>query len=112
MSRPVSNALAAQRGYPQSITVDNGAEFTSRAMDALAYEHGVRLGFIRPGKPVENGFIESFNGRLHDECLNTHLFWSIEDERENFNNGGGTITISDLTAPLQTCLRLRLRRAL
>jgi putative transposase len=74
--------IAAQRGYPQSITVDNGAEFTSRAMDAWAYEHGVRLDFIRPGKPVENGFIESFNGRLRDECLNTHLFWNIEDARK------------------------------
>lgn len=74
--------VAAQRGYPQSITVDNGTEFTSRAMDAWAYEHGVRLDFIRPGKPVENGFIESFNGRLRDECLNTHLFWNIEDARK------------------------------
>lgn len=74
--------VASLRGYPQSITVDNGTEFTIRAMDAWAYEHGVRLDFIRPGKPVENGFIESFNGRLRDECLNTHLFWNIEDARK------------------------------
>lgn len=74
--------LVEQRGIPQSITVDNGTEFCSRALDAWAYEHGVKIDFIRPGKPVDNGFIESFNGRLRDECLNTHLFWSIEDARK------------------------------
>lgn len=74
--------LVEQRGIPQSITVDNGTEFCSKALDAWAYEHGVKLDFIRPGKPVDNGFIESFNGRLRDECLNTHLFWSIEDARK------------------------------
>ncbi len=74
--------LARERGLPQSITVDNGTEFYSKAMDAWAYENRVKLDFIRPGKPVENGFIESFNGRLRDECLNTHLFFSLEDARE------------------------------
>ena len=74
--------VAAQRGYPESITVDNGSEFSSRVMDAWAYRHGVKLDFIRPGKPVENGYIESFYGRLRDECLNVELFWSIEDARE------------------------------
>lgn len=73
--------VAAERGYPESITVDNGSEFCSRVMDAWAYQHGVRLDFIRPGKPTENGYIESFNGRLRDESLNTHLFWSVEDAR-------------------------------
>jgi putative transposase len=71
--------VAELRGYPQSITVDNGTEFCSKAVDGWAYRKGVKLDFIRPGRPVENGFIESFNGRLRDECLNTHLFWSIED---------------------------------
>jgi hypothetical protein len=74
--------VAELRGYPQSITVDNGTEFCSKAVDAWAYRKGVKLDFIRPGRPVENGFIESFNGRLRDECLNTHLFWSIEDACE------------------------------
>ncbi len=69
--------VAELRGYPQSITVDNGTEFCSKAVDAWAYRKGVKLDFIRPGRPVENGFIESFNGRLRDECLNTHLFWSM-----------------------------------
>ena len=68
--------LVAQRGAPDAITVDNGSEFVSRAMDAWAYAHDVRLDFIRPGKPVENAFIESFNGRLRDECLNAHVFAS------------------------------------
>ena len=70
------------RGYPKMITVDNGTEFYSRAMDAWAYRHGVRLDFIRPGRPVENAFIESFNGRLRDECLNAEVFFSIADANE------------------------------
>jgi putative transposase len=81
----VAQALAPvvlQRGAPRSITVDNGSEFASRAMDAWAYRHGIQLEFIRPGKPVENGFIESFNGRLRDECLNVEVFFTLEDVRE------------------------------
>ena len=74
--------VACQRGYPQSIRVDNGTEFYSKAMDQWAYRCGVQLAFIRPGKPVENGYIESFNGRLRDECLNVHLFFGLEDARQ------------------------------
>lgn len=74
--------LALFRGLPESITVDNGAEFCSRAVDAWAYAHGVKLDFIRPGKPVENGYIESFNGKLRDECLNVELFFSVADARQ------------------------------
>jgi putative transposase len=74
--------LAGIRGVPQAITVDNGAEFCSRAMDAWAYQAGVKLDFIRPGKPAENGFIESFNGRLRDECLNANLFFNLADVRQ------------------------------
>ena len=51
-------------------------------MDSWAYRNSVQLDFIRPGKPVENAFIESFNGRLRDECLNANLFFSIEDARQ------------------------------
>ena len=76
----LETALQA-RGKPLSITVDNGAEFVSRALDAWVYQHGIELQFIRPGRPVENGFIESFNGRLRDECLNTHAFLSLEQLR-------------------------------
>lgn len=64
---------------PRSITVDHGTEFMSRALEDWAYARGVQLDFIRPGKPVENAYIESFNGRLRDECLNVHQFTSIED---------------------------------
>ena len=65
----------------RSITVDHGTEFMSRALEDWAYQRGVQLDFIRPGKPVENAFIESFNGRLRDECLNVHQFTSIEDAK-------------------------------
>ena len=64
---------------PRSITVDHGTEFQSRALEDWAYRRGVQLDFIRPGKPVENAFIEAFNGRLRDECLNVHQFTSIAD---------------------------------
>jgi len=74
--------LKLTRGLPRAITVDNGTEFYSRAMDSWAYRNKVQLDFIRPGKPVENAFIESFNGRLRDECLNANLFFSLEDARE------------------------------
>jgi putative transposase len=66
---------------PRSITVDHGTEFMSRALEDWAFARGVQLDFIRPGKPVENAFIEAFNGRLRDECLNVHQFTSIEDAR-------------------------------
>jgi putative transposase len=69
-------------GLPASITVDNGSEFCSRALEAWAMSHEVQLSFIRPGRPVENGFIESFNGRLRDECLNVEWFSSLDDARE------------------------------
>ena len=64
---------------PRSITVDHGTEFQSRALEDWAYRRGVQLDFIRPGKPVENAFIESFNGRLRDECLNVHQFTSLAE---------------------------------
>jgi putative transposase len=64
---------------PRSITVDHGTEFQSRALEDWAYHRGVQLDFIRPGKPIENAFIEAFNGRLRDECLNVHQFLSIAD---------------------------------
>ena len=64
------------------ITVDNGSEFTSKALDAWAHAHGVKLDFIRPGKPGENAVIESFNGRFRDECLNAQVFVSLHDARQ------------------------------
>ena len=72
-----------ERGrLPESITVDNGSEFYSRALEAWAMSSEVQLCFIRPGRPLENGFIESFNGRLRDECLNVEWFSSLDDARQ------------------------------
>jgi putative transposase len=74
----LDRVLAGVSG-PRSITVDHGTEFQSRALEEWAYRRGVQLDFIRPGKPVENAFIESFNGRLRDECLNVHQFASLAE---------------------------------
>jgi putative transposase len=65
----------------RSLRLDHGTEFTSRALEDWAYQRGVELDFTQPGKPVDNAFIESFNGRLRDECLNVHQFTSIDDAR-------------------------------
>jgi putative transposase len=73
--------IRADRGVPGAIKVDNGSEFISKAMDHWAYEHQVELDFSRPGKPTDNAKIESFNGRLRQECLNAHWFLSLEDAR-------------------------------
>jgi putative transposase len=75
-------AIVERGAAPDSITLDNGSEFAGRAMEAWAIQNGVQLCFIRPGRPVENGFIESFNGRLRDECLNVEWFMSLEEARE------------------------------
>ena len=68
-------------GRPTSITCDHGREFTSKALEAWAYTRGVQLDFTRPGKPTDNGHIESFNGRLRDECLNVQQFLSLDDAK-------------------------------
>jgi len=73
--------VAQTRELPHAITVDHGTEFTSKVLDEWCYQRGVKLDFIRPGKPTENGFIESFNGRLRDECLNVNEFTSLEHAR-------------------------------
>jgi putative transposase len=73
--------VALSRGAPRTIRVDNGPEFISKALDRWAYEAGVTLDFSRPGKPTDNAFVESFNGRLRDECLNAHWFLSLADAR-------------------------------
>ncbi len=81
----VATALAraaTTQALPRSITVDHGTEFTPRALDHWAWEHGVQLDFTRPGKPTDNGLCESFNGRLRDECPNVNEFASIEHARQ------------------------------
>ena len=76
------NQIALSRPLPIAITVDHGTEFTSKAIDEWCYLRGVKLDFIRPGKPTENGFIESFNGRLRDECLNVNEFATLDQVRQ------------------------------
>jgi putative transposase len=73
--------IALARGYPARITLDNGPEFRSAALDAWAYEHGVALEFIQPGKPIQNAVVESFNGRMRDELLNQHWWQTIHEAR-------------------------------
>ena len=68
-------------GYPTAIRVDQGSEFISRDLDLWAYQKGVELDFSRPGKPTDNAFIESFNGKFRAECLNAHWFLSLDDAR-------------------------------
>ncbi len=82
VAQALERAKCERGSLPDSITVDNGSEFCSRALEAWAMGHDVQLCFIRPGRPVENGFIESFNGRLRDECLNVEWFSSLEDARQ------------------------------
>jgi len=78
----LTQAIAERGARPRSLTLDNGSEFAGRAMGLWAVQSGVQLCFIRPGRPVENGFIESFNGRLRDECLNVEWLVSLADARQ------------------------------
>lgn len=82
----VLDRLVGVRGHPQRIVTDNGPEFTGKALDHWAYEHQVHLQFIEPGKPVQNAFVESFNGTLRNECLNEHWFISLSEARHIIEN--------------------------
>ena len=78
----VLERLRELRGLPEVLVTDNGPEFAGQALDVWAYEQGVKLHFIEPGKPAQNAFIESFNGKMRDECLNEHWFMSLGEARE------------------------------
>ena len=78
----ILDSISYHRGRPERIRVDNGPEFVSKALDNYSYQNNIKLEFSRPGKPVDNAFIESFNGSLRDECLNTNWFLSIEDAQD------------------------------
>jgi putative transposase len=78
----ILDRVCEERGFPESISVDNGPEFISRVLDQWAYKHKVHLDFIEPGKPIQNAHIESFNGRYRDECLNLHYFTDLQEARE------------------------------
>jgi putative transposase len=100
----VLERLSETRGLPEVITIDNGPEFAGRVLDEWAYRHGVKLNFIRPGKPIENAYAESFIGRLRDECLNENWFISlknaraiIENWRVDYNDGRPHTSLGGLT---------------
>ena len=100
----VLEALRLSRGLPGVIVMDNGPEFTSRVLDQWAYERGVELHFIQPGKPVQNAFVESFNGMFRDECLNTNGFVNLVDAeerieiwRKDYNGHRPHSSLGDLT---------------
>jgi len=89
----ILGSVGRERGLPDRIKVDNGTEFTSRALDQWAYWNQVELDFSRPGKPGDNAFIESFNSIVRRECLSQHWFLSLEDAqrtldafREDYNH--------------------------
>jgi putative transposase len=82
VARVLDQVIGERGAQPEEVVLDNGPEMTSRALDQWAYERGIRLRFIAPGKPVQNAYIESFNGRLRDECLNLHWFRSVADARQ------------------------------
>ncbi len=98
------DAIAERRGYPYMVVSDNGTELTSNAMLKWQQDRQVEWHYIAPGKPMQNGFIESFNGRLRDECLNEHLFSSlpvarniIEDWRIDYNTERPHTSLDGLT---------------
>ena len=82
----VLERLVERHGAPEAITIDNGTEFDGKAMDEWAFKRRVRLDFIRPGKPNENAFGESFNGKFRDECLNENLFETLDHARKIIEN--------------------------
>jgi putative transposase len=100
----VLERLAETRGLPNSITVDHGPEFEGQVLDVWAYSANVRLSFIRPGHPNENAYIESFNGKFRDECLDEHWFVTmaqarrvIENWRVEYNTERPHSSLADLT---------------
>ncbi len=78
--------LAVTHGLPDTLRMDNGPEFQSKALDQWAFENGVKLEFIRPGKPTDNATIESFNGKFRDECLNENWFVSLPEAKRIIEN--------------------------
>lgn len=113
LDRPITN-----RPLPETLILDNDPEFAGTALDAWAAQHGVRLHFIQPGKPVQNAFIESFNGKFRDECLNEHWFltlqeaqlvieaWRREDNEERTHSAIGDVTPQELITDYQTRAQL------
>ena len=94
----VPEKLRLQGRLPQSIKVDDGPEFSGKALDAWAFEHGVQVVFTRPGKPTDNRRIESVNGKFRDECLNQNVFLSLRMPEERLRPGDRITTRGGRTA--------------
>jgi putative transposase len=108
----ILDELIAEHGTPEAITCDNGSEFTSRNFDAWAYEHKVAIDYIMPGRPTQNGYIESFNGKLREECLSGSWFRSLAEAQtvldgwvEDYNKVRPHSSLANL-APLQYLARI------
>ena len=99
--------IATIHGRPKCIRVDNGPEFISKELDLWAWMHGVALDFSRPGKPTDNAFAESFNGKFRTECLNVFWFLSLDDAAANAKLGGEITMRSVHTARSATKPRSR-----
>jgi putative transposase len=84
--RRTLSRLKQDRGLPRAMVLDHGSEFTSILFDPWADGQGVELQFIQPGKPTQNAFIESFNGRLRDECLNEHWFGDLREAKQRIED--------------------------
>ena len=82
VQQTLSNIALSEGILPERIQCDNGSEFISKEVDRWAYDHKVTLDFSRPGKPTDNPYVESFNGKFRDECLSTNWFLSLEDASE------------------------------
>jgi len=100
----ILDRLFTTRPLPDTLILDNGPEFSGMALDAWAAQHGVHLHFIQPGKPIQNAFIESFNGKFRDECLNEHWFVTLQEAqlvieawRREYNEERTHNTIGDVT---------------
>jgi putative transposase len=92
IDRLVLNRIIVSRGAPTALRCDNGTEFTATAFDQWAYWNHVQIDYSRPGKPTDNAFIESFNGRVRQELLNGSWFPTIEAAGEQHVPGGVTTT--------------------
>ena len=109
--------VASERGFPNGIICDNGPEFIGQEVDFWAFKHGVSLHFIDPGKPVQNAYIESFNGKFRDECLNENHFTSLIDAqatieawRKDYNEVRPHSSLGDLT-PAEFAVRFQMDTA-
>ena len=107
----VLDRLASTHGLPKTLFVDNGPEFTSKALDEWAHRRGVKLAFSRPGTPTDNPFIEAFNARFREECLNQHWLISIEEARTTIEAWRAEYILSARTRRCATKRRLSTKRS-